>query len=262
MHMNIEAFWGLMIPFIGTSLGAAGVFLMKNSLSVSVQRAFTGFAGGVMTAASVWSLLIPALEQAEPLGKLFFLPAAVGFWCGIGFLLLLDHAIPHLHMNAEKAEGPRSRLKKTTMMVLAVALHNIPEGMAVGVVYAGYLSGAVEISASAALALSIGIAIQNFPEGAIISMPLHAGGMSKRRAFWDGILSGIVEPIGAFLTIAAAEAVIPAMPYLLAFAAGAMIYVVVEELIPEMSVGEHSDIGVVMFAAGFTLMMVLDCALG
>ena len=215
-----------------------------------------------MVAASVWSLIIPAMEQSDSMGKLSFLPAVIGFWLGILFLLLLDSVIPHLHMNAEKAEGPKSRLARTTMMVLAVTLHNIPEGMAVGVVYAGFLSGSAEITSGGALALSLGIAIQNFPEGAIISMPLHAEGKSKRKAFFDGVLSGVVEPAAAVLTILLSSVIVPAMPYLLSFAAGAMMYVVVEELIPEMSEGEHSNIGVIMFAAGFTLMMALDVALG
>ena len=233
-----DAFWGILIPFLGTSLGAGCVFFLKKSLSDGIQRALTGFAAGVMVAASVWSLLIPAMEQAADLGRLAFFPAAVGFWLGILFLLLLDHLIPHLHQNSLQAEGPKSQLQRTTMMVLAVTLHNIPEGMAVGVVYAGYLAGTAQITAAGALALSLGIAIQNFPEGAIISMPLRAEGMPKRRAFWDGVLSGIVEPIGAVLTILAAGIVVPALPYLLSFAAGAMLYVVVEELIPEMSRGE------------------------
>lgn len=227
-----------------------------------VRRALTGFASGVMVAASIWSLLIPAMNQSDDLGKLAFAPAAIGFWAGILFLLLLDMVIPHLHMNAEKAEGPKSSLAKTTMMLLAVTLHNIPEGMAVGVVYAGLISGSAKITTGGALALAIGIAIQNFPEGAIISMPLHANGKSKFKAFLDGLLSGAVEPIGAFLTILFTSFITPAMPYLLAFAAGAMMYVVVEELIPEMSEGEHSNIGVIMFAFGFTLMMALDVALG
>ena len=253
---------GLLIPFAGTSLGAAGVFFMKKELSSGVQRALTGFASGVMVAASIWSLIIPAMDQTEGMGKLSFLPACVGFWIGILFLLLLDSVIPHIHMNAEKAEGPRAKLKKTTMMVLAVALHNIPEGMAVGVVYAGYIAGNSNITAGGALALALGIAIQNFPEGAIISMPLHAEGKSKFKAFLDGVWSGAVEPVGALLTILASSLIIPAMPYLLSFAAGAMMYVVVEELIPEMSEGEHSNIGVIMFSVGFTLMMALDVALG
>lgn len=257
-----DAFYGILIPFLGTSLGAASVFFLKKSLGDYIQRALTGFAAGVMVAASIWSLLIPAMDQSEALGKLAFLPAVVGFWMGILFLLLLDHIIPHLHRNSQQAEGPHSQLQRTTMMVLAVTLHNIPEGMAVGVVYAGYLSGTAQITAAGALALSLGIAIQNFPEGAIISMPLRAEGMSKGRAFWGGVLSGVVEPIGAVLTILAASVIVPALPYLLSFAAGAMLYVVVEELIPEMSQGEHSDIGTVLFAVGFSLMMVLDVALG
>ena len=257
-----DAFWGILIPFLGTSLGAGCVFFLKKSLSDGIQRALTGFAAGVMVAASVWSLLIPAMEQAADLGRLAFFPAAVGFWLGILFLLLLDHLIPHLHQNSLQAEGPKSQLQRTTMMVLAVTLHNIPEGMAVGVVYAGYLAGTAQITAAGALALSLGIAIQNFPEGAIISMPLRAEGMPKRRAFWDGVLSGIVEPIGAVLTILAAGIVVPALPYLLSFAAGAMLYVVVEELIPEMSQGQHSNVGTVFFAVGFSVMMVLDVGTG
>ena len=257
-----EAFYGILIPFLGTSLGAASVFFLKKSLGDHIQRALTGFAAGVMVAASIWSLLIPAMDQSASLGKLAFFPAAAGFWLGILFLLLLDHIIPHLHRNSEQAEGPHSQLQRTTMMVLAVTLHNIPEGMAVGVVYAGYLSGTAQITAASALALSLGIAIQNFPEGAIISMPLRAEGMSKGRAFWGGVLSGIVEPIGAVLTILAAGVIVPALPYLLSFAAGAMLYVVVEELIPEMSQGEHSNIGTIPFAVGFSLMMILDVALG
>ena len=257
-----EAFYGILIPFLGTSLGAASVFFLKKSLGDHIQRALTGFAAGVMVAASIWSLLIPAMDQSASLGKLAFFPAAAGFWLGILFLLLLDHIIPHLHRNSEQAEGPHSQLQRTTMMVLAVTLHNIPEGMAVGVVYAGYLSGTAQITAASALALSLGIAIQNFPEGAIISMPLRAEGMSKGRAFWGGVLSGIVEPIGAVLTILAAGVIVPALPYLLSFAAGAMLYVVVEELIPEMSQGEHSNIGTISFAVGFSLMMILDVALG
>lgn len=257
-----EAFYGILIPFLGTSLGAACVFFLKNTLSDSIQRALTGFAAGVMVAASIWSLLIPAMDQVASMGTLRFIPATVGFWLGILFLLLLDHIIPHLHQNSTKAEGPESKLQRTTMMVLAVTLHNIPEGMAVGVVYAGYLSGSAQITAASALALSLGIAIQNFPEGAIISMPLRAEGMKKGKAFWGGVLSGIVEPIGAVLTILAASVIVPALPYLLSFAAGAMLYVVVEELIPEMSQGEHSNIGTVFFAVGFSLMMILDVALG
>ena len=260
--MNLNIFYGILIPFLGTSLGAACVFFMKNTLSDKIQRALTGFAAGVMVAASVWSLIIPAIEQSASMGKLSFLPAAIGFWIGILFLLLLDHIIPHLHQNSDQAEGPKSKLQRTTMMVLAVTLHNIPEGMAVGVVYAGFLSGNTQITAASALALSLGIAIQNFPEGAIISMPLRAEGERKGRAFLGGVLSGVVEPIGAVLTLLAAQLVIPALPYLLSFAAGAMLYVVVEELIPEMSQGRHSNLGTVFFAVGFSVMMVLDVALG
>ena len=258
----MEAFWGILIPFLGTSLGAACVFFMKKTLSDMVQRALTGFAAGVMVAASVWSLLIPAMEQAAGMGKLLFVPAVAGFWIGILFLLGLDHIVPHLHAKSGQTEGPKSQLRRTTMMVLAVTLHNIPEGMAVGVVYAGYLSGSAQITAAGALALSLGIAIQNFPEGAIISMPLRAEGMKKGKAFCGGVLSGVVEPIGAMLTILAAQLVVPALPYLLSFAAGAMLYVVVEELIPEMSQGSHSNIGTLFFAVGFSIMMMLDVALG
>ena len=258
----MEAFWGILIPFLGTSLGAACVFFMKKTLSDMVQRALTGFAAGVMVAASVWSLLIPAMEQAAGMGKLSFVPAVAGFWIGILFLLGLDHIVPHLHAKSGQTEGPKSQLRRTTMMVLAVTLHNVPEGMAVGVVYAGYLSGSTQITAAGALALSLGIAIQNFPEGAIISMPLRAEGMKKGKAFCGGVLSGVVEPIGAMLTILAAQLVVPALPYLLSFAAGAMLYVVVEELIPEMSQGSHSNIGTLFFAVGFSIMMMLDVALG
>ena len=258
----METILGLLIPFAGTALGSASVFFMKKELGDRVQRALTGFASGVMVAASIWSLIVPALDQSAAMGKLSFLPAVIGFWLGILFLLLLDSIIPHLHLNAEKAEGPDSKLKKTTMMVLAVVLHNIPEGMAVGVVFAGLRSGSTLVTAGGALALALGIAIQNFPEGAVISMPLHAQGQSKFRAFMEGTLSGAVEPLGALFTILAAGLIVPAMPYLLSFAAGAMMYVVVEELIPEMSEGEHSNIGVLMFAVGFTLMMALDVALG
>ena len=258
----MQAFWGILIPFLGTSLGAACVFFMKKTLGEGVQRALTGFAAGVMVAASIWSLLIPAIEQSSSMGSWSFVPAAAGFWAGVVFLLALDHIIPHLHRNSKQTEGPRSRLGRTTMMVLAVTLHNIPEGMAVGVVYAGYLSGNAQITAAGALALSLGIAIQNFPEGAIISMPLRAEGEGKGRAFLGGVLSGVVEPLGAVLTILAARHIVPALPYLLSFAAGAMLYVVVEELIPEMSQGKHSNLGTVFFAVGFSVMMILDVALG
>ena len=259
---KMETFLGILIPFLGTTLGAACVFFMKKSLGDLVQRSLAGFAAGVMVAASIWSLLIPAIEQSENMGKLSFLPAFIGFWVGVLFLLLLDHLIPHLHVGSNQAEGPKSRLGRTTMMVLAVTLHNIPEGMAVGVMYAGFLAGTAQITAASALVLSLGIAIQNFPEGAIISMPLRAEGESKSKAFLGGVLSGVVEPIGAVLTLLAAQLVIPALPYLLSFVAGAMLYVVVEELIPEMSQGRHSNLGTVFFAAGFSVMMVLDVALG
>lgn len=258
--MNLQAWIGILLPFVGTTLGAGCVIFMKHSFHKSLERALSGFAAGVMVAASIWSLLIPSLEQAE--GKLSFLPAFIGFWLGILFLLILDRSIPHLHLHSSEAEGPKSRMSRTAMLVFAVTLHNIPEGMAVGVVIAGWLSGDMEISMTGALALSIGIAIQNFPEGAIISMPLRAEGTSKRRAFCYGMLSGAVEPVGAFLTVLAAHWMTPLLPYLLSFAAGAMIYVVVEELIPEMSEGEHSNIGTLLFAVGFSLMMVLDVALG
>ncbi len=258
----IDVLQGIFIPFLGTSLGSACVLFMRDRMNEMLQRALTGFAAGVMVAASVWSLLIPAMDYASAMGRLSFIPAVVGFLIGILFLLLLDHAVPHLHMNSAQAEGPKSKMKKTTMLVMAVALHNLPEGMAVGVVYAGYLAGNTTVTIAGALALSLGIAIQNFPEGAIISMPLKSEGMSRGRSFLYGVLSGIIEPVGALLTIAAASFVIPALPYFLSFAAGAMIYVVVEELIPEMSQGRHSNIGTLMFAGGFSVMMILDVALG
>lgn len=260
--MQTEVFQGLMIPFLGTTLGSACVLFMKNRMNPMLQRALTGFAAGVMVAASIWSLLIPAMEQSEAMGKWSFIPAVVGFWLGILFLLVLDRIVPHLHMNSDKAEGPESNLQKTTILVLAVTLHNLPEGMAVGVVYAGLLAGNSGITAMGALTLSLGIAIQNFPEGAIISMPLRAEGVSKKKAFLYGALSGAVEPIGAALTILAAGLFVPVLPYLLSFAAGAMLYVVVEELIPEMSEGEHSNVGTILFAVGFAVMMALDVALG
>ena len=257
--------WGLIIPFFGTAAGAACVFFLKKDLKANVQRALTGFAAGVMVAASIWSLIVPAIEQSEAKGRLAFLPAFIGFWIGILFLLSLDHVIPHLHRRidqADQVEGPKANLNRTLMLVLAVTLHNIPEGMAVGVVYAGLFSGSANITAGGALTLALGIAIQNFPEGAIISMPLFAEGKSKSRSFWLGVLSGAVEPIFGGITVLVASLVVPAMPYLLSFAAGAMLYVVVEELIPEMSSGEHSNIGVMFFAVGFSLMMALDVALG
>lgn len=260
--MTLVVLYGLMIPFLGTSLGASCVFFIKSSISDIMQRALTGFAAGVMVAASIWSLLIPSVEYASDMGKWSFFPAVSGFWAGILFLLALDKIIPHLHSKSNQTEGMKSNLSRAVMMVLAVTLHNIPEGMAVGVVYAAYISGNTGISVMGALALSIGIAIQNFPEGAIISMPLRSEKISKGKAFFYGIVSGAVEPVGALITICAASLIIPALPYLLSFAAGAMIYVVVEELIPEMSEGRHSNIGTIFFAAGFTVMMILDVALG
>lgn len=260
--MNTETAVGILIPFLGTALGSAGVLFMKDRMDLMLQRALAGFAAGVMVAASIWSLLIPAMEQSASMGKLSFIPAAAGFWIGILFLLLLDRTIPHLHRNSSQAEGLKSRLKKTTMLVLAVTLHNLPEGMAVGVVYAGWLSGDTELTAMGALSLSLGIAIQNFPEGAIISMPLRAEGVSRKKSFFYGALSGAVEPVGAAFTVFAASFAVPFLPYLLSFAAGAMVYVVVEELIPEMSQGKHSNVGTILFAAGFTVMMALDVALG
>ena len=247
---------GFIIPFMGTTLGSACVFFMKSELSISVQRALTGFVAGVMVAASIWSLIIPAIEQSSTMGKFAFLPAVIGFWAGVMFLLLLDHIIPHLHRLSNEVEGPSWKLKRTTMLVLAVTLHNIPEGMAVGIVYAGLLSGQKGITEGAALALAVGIAIQNFPEGA-----LRSEGVPKGRAFFLGALSGAVEPLGMGLTIATSVFILPVLPYLLSFAAGAMLYVVVEDLIPEMSVRGHSNLGVIFFSVGFTVMMTLDVAL-
>jgi len=252
---------GILLPLGGTSLGAAMVFFLREGISDRLQRVLTGFAAGVMTAASFWSLLLPALEGAQSMGRLSFVPAAAGFLTGVAFLLLLDGVTPHMHMDRQ-AEGPRSRLKRTTKLILAITLHNIPEGMAVGVVYAGWLAGDNRVSQAGALALALGIAIQNFPEGAIVSMPLRAEGLPKPRTFWYGVLSGVVEPVAAVVTIAAASAVVSVLPYLLAFAAGAMMYVVVEELIPEMSAGEHSNAGTIAFSLGFVVMMILDVALG
>jgi ZIP family zinc transporter len=260
--MFVESAIAIFLPFLGTILGAACVFFLKDKMNRSLQRFLLGFAGGVMVAASVWSLIIPAMEQSEHLGKLAFLPSFIGVWGGFLFLLALDKLIPHLHIGSECPEGKSCNLGKSTMMVLAVALHNLPEGMAVGVVVAGWLTGSETISFAAALVLSLGIALQNLPEGAIISMPLKSNGMSKGKAFGYGVLSGVVEPIGAIITILLAQWIVPALPYLLTFSAGAMLYVVVEELIPEMSEGEHSNLGTIAFAAGFTLMMVLDVALG
>ncbi|SHI18540.1 zinc transporter, ZIP family [Butyrivibrio fibrisolvens DSM 3071] len=260
--MNNQLLIGVLVPFLGTALGSANVFFMKKELSEKLSHALEGFAAGVMVAASIWSLIIPAMEQSEGMGKLSFIPAVIGFWAGILFLLLLDEIIPHLHMNSDEPEGLKSNFKKTTMMVLAVTLHNIPEGMAVGVVYAGWMSGTNGITAAGALALALGIAIQNFPEGAIISMPLRSNGESRMKAFVSGVLSGLVEPIGTIITILLASLVVPVLPYLLCFAAGAMMYVVIEELIPEMASGKHTNVSTIMFAFGFTLMMTLDVALG
>ena len=254
---------GVWLPFLGTALGAACVFLLRDGLSERVNRALLGFASGVMVAASVWSLLIPAMDQCEAMGRWAFAPAAGGFLLGIAFLLLLDRIIPHLHVDCDEPEGPRCSLGRSAMMVLAVTLHNIPEGMAVGVMYAGLRMGGASLSAAGAIALSLGIAIQNFPEGAIISLPLHSGGgMSRARAFAMGALSGIVEPVAALVTILLADVLTPVLPVLLSFAAGAMLYVVVEELIPESAAGHHSNIGTIGFAIGFALMMALDVALG
>lgn len=259
--MNIIVLQGLLIPFLGTTLGSACVLFLKNELDEKIIKILTGFASGVMVAASFFSLLQPCLEQSSSLGKLSFMPAAIGFCIGMLFLLFLDHITPHMHMD-ESVEGPKANLKKTTMMVLAVVLHNIPEGMAVGVLYASLIQGSTTITLSGALSLSIGIAIQNFPEGAIISMPLKANGESKLKAFINGTLSGIVEPIAGAITILLSGIIVPLLPYLLAFAAGAMFYVVVEELIPSMSEGQHSNAATIFFMIGFVLMMILDVALG
>lgn len=258
----MQIFIGIMLPFFGTALGAACVFLFRRELRPSLQKSFLGFASGVMVAASVWSLLIPAMDMSEAMGKFAFVPAAAGFLLGIAFLLFMDKAVPHLHMGSEQSEGPRVALKKTTMLVLAVTLHNIPEGLSAGAVFAGVLAQNSTVTLAGAFALSIGIAIQNFPEGAIISLPLRSEGIGRGRSFLCGALSGIVEPIAAGLTLLLAAYVQPILPYLLSFSAGAMIYVVVEELIPEASEGEHSNIGTITFALGFVLMMVLDVALG
>lgn len=260
--MNKDIIIGLLIPFVGTTLGAGMVFFLRREMSDLLQKALLGFASGVMIAASIWSLLMPAIDMAEESGGIPWIPAAVGFLLGIAFLLILDSIIPHLHLDKKEPEGVKTSLKKSTMLVLAVTLHNIPEGMAVGVVFAGFLTENVLISAAGAFALSIGIAIQNFPEGAIISMPLKSEGISKTRAFLYGSLSGIVEPIAALITIALTGFIVPVLPYLLAFAAGAMIYVVVEELIPESQAGVHSNIGTIGVGIGFVLMMILDVALG
>ena len=253
---------GLLIPFLGTVLGSAMVFLMKDKINPKLQKILSGFASGVMIAASIWSLIIPSINMAEEQGDISWLPASIGFLVGVAFLLILDSIIPHLHIETKKPEGIKSKLKNATMMVLAVTLHNIPEGMTVGVVYAGLLAQNTNITLAGALALSIGMAIQNFPEGAIISMPLKSEGMSKTKSFLYGALSGIVEPLGAIITILLTSIVTPILPYLLAFAAGAMIYVVVDEIIPETETGEHSNIGTIGVAIGFVIMMILDIALG
>ena len=258
----MDVFWGIAIPFFGTTLGAAMVFFMKNKINNKVEKTLLGFASGVMVAASVWSLLIPSIDMANEQKIIAWLPATIGLLLGILFLLVLDSIIPHLHLKSTQPEGIKSKLKKTTMMVLAVTLHNIPEGMAVGVLFAGALSQNSGVTMAGAFALAIGIAIQNFPEGAIISMPLKSEGMSKTKAFLCGTLSGIVEPIGAVITILLTSAIVRVLPYLLSFAAGAMLYVVVEELIPESQDGEHSNLGTIGFAIGFAIMMILDVALG
>ena len=259
--MVLQVTQGLLIPFLGTVLGASCVFFMKRDLSAKLTKTLSGFAAGVMIAASVWSLLIPAMDQSADMGRLAFVPAVVGFMLGMLFLLLLDHVTPHMHLD-ETIEGPHANLKKTTMMVLAVTLHNIPEGMAVGVLYAGWVGGSRNISLMGAFTLALGIAIQNFPEGAIISMPLQSQGVSKAKSWWYGVLSGIVEPIAGLITIIFSSVIVPVLPYLLSFAAGAMIYVVIEELVPDMAEGEHSNIGTLAFMIGFSLMMTLDVALG
>lgn len=253
---------GLMIPFLGTTLGSAIVFFMRKEMNKKIEKMLLGFAAGVMIAASVWSLLIPAIDMAEEQGKIAWIPATIGFLGGMAFLLVLDTLIPHLHLESSEPEGIEANLKKTTMLVLAVTLHNIPEGMSVGVTFAGAIIGNAGVTMAGAFALAVGIAIQNFPEGAIISMPLRSEGVSRLRSFSYGALSGIVEPVGALITILLAKQIVPALPFLLAFAAGAMIYVVVEELIPESQSGEHSNIGTIGVAFGFVIMMILDVALG
>lgn len=259
----MESLWGLLIPLVGTTAGSACVFLLKNEINPLVQKSLLGFASGVMVAASVWSLLIPAMDMSENMGRLAFIPAAVGLLLGIAFLLILDECIPHQHLGSDTPEGFKRSVKKTTMLVLAVTLHNIPEGMAVGVVFAGMLVGNSGITIAGAFTLALGIAIQNFPEGAVISMPLKSeDGMSSGKAFVYGFLSGAVEPVAALITVLFGRFVTSILPYLLTFAAGAMLYVVVEELIPEASEGGHSNVGTIGFAVGFTLMMILDIALG
>uniref|UniRef100_UPI00405748EE ZIP family metal transporter n=1 Tax=Acetatifactor sp. TaxID=1872090 RepID=UPI00405748EE len=253
---------GLLLPLAGTTAGAACVFFLRKQISPNVQRVFTGFAAGVMVAASVWSLIIPAMNMSEDMGKLAFIPALVGFLLGIAFLLFMDSLIPHLHIGSDVPEGRKSGLGRTAMMMLAVTIHNFPEGAACGAILAGVINGDGDVTMAGAIALAVGIAIQNFPEGAIISLPLRSEGHSRWKAFSLGALSGVVEPLGAVLAILLAGLVTPILPYMLAFAAGAMIYVVVEELIPESGAGEHSNLGTIAFAVGFALMMVLDVALG
>ena len=260
MNETFKIIIGIILPLVGTTLGAGMVFFLKKDINSSFQKFFLGFAGGVMVAASVWSLIIPAVEMTE--GKIAFLPVLIGFLVGVFFLLLLDTLIPHLHLNTDKPEGKKSKFGKSMMLIIAVTLHNLPEGMAVGVIFAGVIAGNAGVSVEAALILALGIAIQNFPEGAIISMPLKGNGLSRRRAFTYGFLSGVVEPIGALATIALTSLFTPVLPYILAFAAGAMIYVVVEELVPEAQADDHSNLGTIGFAVGFALMMVLDIALG
>lgn len=258
--MTLDTLYACLIPFLGTSLGAGCVFLLKKEIGDRLQKALLGFAAGVMVAASVWSLLIPAMEQSEPLGRLAFLPAALGLLLGMGFLLLLDQIIPHQHLDSPCPEGTPCKAQKSTMLMLAVTLHNIPEGMAVGVVLAG-LGTEGGLSTAAAYALALGIAIQNFPEGAVISMPMKEA-LGKKKAFLYGVLSGVVEPVAAIITLLLSQLVVPVLPYLLSFAAGSMLYVVVEELIPESAAGKHSNVGTIAFALGFTVMMILDVALG
>ncbi len=258
----MKIFWGLMIPFIGTAAGAACVLFMRDELKPGIQKALLGFAAGVMVAASVWSLLIPAMDMSAHMGKFAFIPAAAGFLLGIGFLLLLDRLIPHMHIGSDETEGPRCTLDRSVMLILAVTIHNIPEGISSGAVFAGLLTGNANVTVTGAFALAIGIAIQNFPEGFIVSLPVRSEGRGRKKAFFYGALSGIVEPIAGGITVLLAAYITPALPYLLAFAAGAMIYVVVEELVPESAEGEHSNIGTIGFAAGFVLMMILDVALG
>ena len=258
--MNVTI--GILIPFIGTTLGAFFVFFIKNQLPDNIQKSLLGFASGVMIAASVWSLIIPSIEASKDMGNFAFLPAAAGIAAGMLFLLLMDKLIPHLHLNSKEPEGPKSKLHKTTMLVFAVTLHNIPEGLAVGVIYAGLLSGTVNVTAAGAMALSIGIAIQNIPEGLIVSFPIKAEGVSKFKSFVYGVLSGAVEPVAAIIAILLTSMVTPLMPYFLSFAAGAMMYVVVEELIPEASAGTHTNHATIGFGVGFIIMMILDVALG